>query len=686
MENLPGTQNCAICFHERPKPSLWVCAQCTFCNAGDHVSCHVCSALKVELWECSRCTFGNPMSSLVCGACDSPKDVSPNSWSCSSCTFSNIRLDTKCLMCSTARDGNAAIDLCNDSHVEESFLIGHARKHSQAFLSSPDIEFVNHGRDANYHVPLYQSNYELPPEFWPARADGNPFEQPLQFRRGPIEPVIRLKNGEIPKEELDEIVNMFNGMNNDLKGMDAPQGMNATLYPHQRVGLEFMVKCETAFMKGGIVSDEMGLGKTIQVIALMLSNQCPLVPKRATLIVVPVAILFQWKEEIEQFSELRVCIYHGPNRRSFSLLLNDFDVVITSYDIVSNEMPINEEKKKRPAGPLHKTTFHRIVLDEGHLIRNRSTKRSISCVALKASVRWVLTGTPIQNSLDDLFPLIAFLRIPPFDKYSKWRAAFGNKNMNITKKKMDDLQLFLSKFVIRRTHSETKSDLPKLHIHVVEREFKTWEKDLYDLVEKRAQDDYQKLVSKGIVLKSYAHVLTMLLRLRQLCDSVDLVHQNEKGGAAILKAIFKANREGRVDKASLVEKLSPNALRRLKDDENKNFESSECPICMDVCDNVCISSCCGQPFCTDCLDESLHNAEGSCPLCRNDKCDPINVYCLRKELGLMEGAAENIAGPDKPNEGEYATKVDLLLEILDQISKEDPGAKTVVRVYSGRLN
>ncbi|NBS68863.1 DEAD/DEAH box helicase [bacterium] len=168
--------------------------------------------------------------------------------------------------------------------------------------------------------------------------------------------------------------------------------------PYQRDGVSWMLNRETSEERprGGFLCDEMGLGKTVEVIATMLGNK-----HARTLIVAPKSVIRQWRSEIERFSDLSVHVWDGMGRTQSSEVLRRYEVVITSYGLL---VPRNAGTT-----PLHNISWDRIVLDEGHEIRNPKSKTWKSVRQLAARIRWIVTGTPVFNSVKDFIALCGIL-------------------------------------------------------------------------------------------------------------------------------------------------------------------------------------------------------------------------------------------------------------------------------------
>jgi hypothetical protein len=179
---------------------------------------------------------------------------------------------------------------------------------------------------------------------------------------------------------------------------------------------------EGASCCGGILSDDMGMGKTIQIISLLLHSKST----GPTLIVCPLSVLSQWEAELKRRvvgGRLKVAVFHGPNRATSISELQCCDVVLTTYSTLSlegNEAADRSSKKRqRPKQLILEMDWYRVVLDEAHQIKDRSTKTAKSCFQIKAARRWAVTGTPVQNKLDEIQSLLMFIKADPYDGV-KW--------------------------------------------------------------------------------------------------------------------------------------------------------------------------------------------------------------------------------------------------------------------------
>jgi SNF2 family DNA or RNA helicase len=363
------------------------------------------------------------------------------------------------------------------------------------------------------------------------------------------------------------------------------EGLKVKLLPHQIEGVAWMCEKENGqkktrgvLPKGGILADDMGLGKTIQSITLILMNPKPSEQKttkdaeksdKCTLIVAPLALIKQWESEIadkiEKTHKLRVCVYHGNGRTKFSADLKDYDVVITTYGTLSSEHAASG-KGKVGCFNIH---WYRIILDEAHTIKNRNAKATQAACALNAQYRWCLTGTPLQNNLDELQSLIKFLRIKPYDELAAWREQItqplNNGRGGLAIKR---LQVYLKAFMKRRTKdvlklnnnlkpgdgkaedgSNQKSSsgfqIVKREVIKVEADFTQAEVDFYNRLEQRTDRRLSQMMGGSKL--DYASALVMLLRLRQACNHPDLVKSDLAEDKDILLNNVDKNKSAKKD-------------------------------------------------------------------------------------------------------------------------------------------
>ncbi|KAG0224120.1 hypothetical protein BGW41_005246 [Actinomortierella wolfii] len=439
--------------------------------------------------------------------------------------------------------------------------------------------------------------------------------------------------------------------------LGTPEGMarNMVLLEHQKIGLTWLQKMEDGTNKGGILADDMGLGKTIQSIALIVSRRgqppaqlqvwdstrtyyapppsSALIKCKTTLIVAPVALVYQWENEIINKTTpglLKVCVHYGGRKVKDAQELARYDVVITTYGVVSNEMGHNGQGGRRaakPIGELFKLQFHRIILDEAQTIKNRATKAAISCSALQATYRWCLTGTPFQNKITELFSLIHFLRIRPYDEYTKFARDIANPIQKLKYNRKDDanrvsamhrLQALLKAICLRRSKKDEVDGKPILHlpprnVTMTNVEFSMDEASFYHALETRTVDRFNAYVKAGNVMKNYSNVLLLLLRLRQACCHPHLIKDFLK--ADEMDGDTTGDKHAKIEK--MLDKLSEAIINRLLRDAN--LDAPECPICMDVSEHSVLLSKCGHIYCKACITTHLERHEPEdrkCPECR----------------------------------------------------------------------
>lgn len=291
---------------------------------------------------------------------------------------------------------------------------------------------------------------------------------------------------------------------------------------------------------GGILADVMGLGKTLNVLSVVagsldaaraFAKEKP--PKavfdddaqdlrynsRATLLICPLSTVANWEEQIKAHirkNAIKSIVYHGTNRTNNSDDLKDYDIVITTYSVVAADADSRSQFRKY--NPLAEVNWFRIVLDEAHIIREQSTNQSKTVCALAGSRRWAVTGTPVQNRLEDLGALFKFLRIKPFDEPRNFAQYILSPFKSADPEVLPHLRILVDSITIRRL--KDKIDLPERVERHVFLDMTSGERDTYMFY---ARDSTKKLDAmaggkKGKVPGvGFASVLRAISRCRLLC-------------------------------------------------------------------------------------------------------------------------------------------------------------------------
>ncbi|BFI42047.1 protein Mpsnf1.22 [Marchantia polymorpha subsp. ruderalis] len=449
-------------------------------------------------------------------------------------------------------------------------------------------------------------------------------------------------------------------------------------------------------------------------------------PAAGTLVVCPTSVLRQWghelKEKVTQLADLSVLVYHGSNRTKDPEELAKYDVVLTTYSIVSMEVPkqplpderdldkknpsdfdvpppFRTSKPKKPkkttdngkkgrsngkgrlvegengsvdSGPLARVNWFRVVLDEAQSIKNARTQVARAAWGLRAKRRWCLSGTPIQNAVDDLYSYFRFLRYAPYDGYKTFREKIKDPVTRTPAEGYKALQSLLSAVMLRRT-KDTLIDgkpivnLPERIVTLKQTEFSEEERAFYTNLETESRKQFQDYAEAGTLQSNYVNILWMLLRLRQACDHPLLVKGHKTQGAQ--KVVMESARalppEKRVQLLNLLE--SNRAI---------------CPICNDLPDEavVCI---CTHIFCRQCISEQLATGDDNCcpiPKCRKalnlslvftlaslKSCDVDDGNSTTNSL-IVEGTSEDCHNLEETG-WKTSSKINAVIDTLSSLPK-----------------
>ena len=425
------------------------------------------------------------------------------------------------------------------------------------------------------------------------------------------------------------------------------EGLKVKLLPHQVDGVAWMrdkeigaKKKNGVLPKGGILADDMGLGKTIQSIALLLTNPRPSYSSTAsvtdrkalsanvgksTLVVAPLALIKQWEAEIKNrvldSHNLRVCVHHGPQRTKRFEDLKKYDVVITTYQILVSEHGSSSEREDGPQAGCFGVHWYRVILDEAHTIKNRNAKATQACYALKAEYRWCLTGTPMQNNLDELQSLIRFLRIKPYNDLSIWKDQITRPmSQGRGGVAMKRLQFYLKAFMKRRTKDVLKQEgalnpggkpskeghsngfkITARRVESVLVDFSPEERRFYDRLEQRTDKSLKQMM--GGEKMNYASALVLLLRLRQACNHPQLL-----GGSMAKDKDALTTGQGLGSQTPRKSKVVEDEIDEMADLlGGLSVKTKQCDVCQIELDKDEISA--GSIRCTEC-DEDLAMQKG----------------------------------------------------------------------------
>jgi len=286
---------------------------------------------------------------------------------------------------------------------------------------------------------------------------------------------------------------------------EVPSVINAQLRSYQVEGVHWLERLRIMFLNG-ILADDMGLGKTLQAIVAMTQN---LKKNSPSLIVCPTSLLYNWKEEFNRFNpNFKVLVIDGipTQRKKMIEELKKYDAVITSYSLLQKDIELYEP-----------FLFSYTILDEAQHIKNRGTRNAKSVKMIQSEHRLILSGTPIENSLDELWSLFDFL-MPGFlgtyerfvEKYIRISGEEQVQNITYLKKKV-------TPFILRRMKEEVLSDLPPVSEITYRCLLSNVQQELYRSYAASARDELVKLVERDGFDKVQIHVLATLTRLKQIC-------------------------------------------------------------------------------------------------------------------------------------------------------------------------
>ncbi|KAJ3363166.1 DNA repair protein rad16 [Allomyces javanicus] len=479
----------------------------------------------------------------------------------------------------------------------------------------------------------------------------------------------------------------------DPEPVEQPEHLKLKMLPYQVEGLAWLIRQEEEF-GGGLLADEMGMGKTISTIALLLARR-----RRPTLIVAPTVALNQWMSEITNHiaddGQFKMTIFQGSKRVNEESALLENDVLITSYSVIEAAFRKQEYGFKRKAGTvkeasaLHQVEWARIVLDECHSIKDRSTNTARAVFALKSQYKWCLSGTPVQNRVGEMYSVIRFLQLDPFAYYFcrncpckslHWKFSdkkscdeCGHRPMNhfcywnysilkpiqefgptgAGREAFNNLGRLLDTMMLRRTKIERADDLglPPRHVTVRRDYFSEEERDFYSSLYSDSKRQFATYVAEGTVLNHYANIFELLTRMRQAANHPAMVTSKfSKPGTKAAGAGTKTAANGDV----LV-----------------------CGLCHEPAEDP-ITAKCKHVFCREDMRQYIDgygdDKSLTCPVCFSK----LVVDLDAAPVVTVEKPVTSIVGRIDMEGWRSSTKIEALLEELTNLRKQDHSIKSIV--------
>lgn len=473
-----------------------------------------------------------------------------------------------------------------------------------------------------------------------------------------------------------------------IKPKPAPQpsSISRKLKSFQLEGLDWMIKQEKTPYKGGLLGDEMGMGKTIQAVSLIMSDYPAKAP---TLVLVPPVALMQWSTEITDYTDgkLKVLVYHGTNAKAKKMSVSElkkYDVIMISYNSLES---LHRKQIKgwnrsdelvKEASPIHAIEYHRLILDEAHCIKQRTTGVAKACFALKGKYKWCLSGTPVQNRIGEFFSLLRFLEVRPFADYfckqcscaqlhwtldkdfkcSQCRHAgaqhlsvfnqellnpITGENAKLRKAALDKLHMITARIMLRRMKRDYTSsmELPPKEVVIHNEFFGEVERDFSTSIMSNTHRQFDTYVSRGVMLNNYANIFGLIMQMRQVADHPDL--------------ILKKKNEG--DQNVLV-----------------------CNICDEPAEEA-IRSRCHHEFCRVCVKSYVQTCEASdadadCPRCHI----PLSIDWEQPDIEQDEDLVKksSIINRIKMEDWTSSTKIEMLVYDLYKLRSKKQTLKSIV--------
>ena len=373
----------------------------------------------------------------------------------------------------------------------------------ESITDSIDIDYEQIQK-GELHLPLYRSMY---------------LERLLKNMNG---------MGVSKSTEYKEFINSIDSKKVD-SDVSIPQGLNIDLRNYQKTGFKWLSLLDK-YGLGGILADDMGLGKTAQMLAVIVSYVEENEKSKPSMVVCPSSLSLNWYNEIQKFApNLNSLVIHGTSEERSRQIkeIEKYNVVITSYDLLKRDIDIYEEIN---------IEFKYVIADEAQYIKNNNTQNAKAIKKICSETRYALTGTPIENSLSELWSIFDFIMPGYLFRYKKFKELY---EVPIAKDNdencMNKLKMLIEPFVLRRIKKDVLTELPDKTITVLNNEMQGEQLKLYASYVTSAKKEAVREINENGFERSQIKILALLMRLRQICCHPSLFLQNYNGESSKLK-------------------------------------------------------------------------------------------------------------------------------------------------------
>ena len=346
-----------------------------------------------------------------------------------------------------------------------------------------------------------------------------------------LEELLKKSKGKqvIKNDNYKQVVNALN-KNNENDEIKVPQILENTLRYYQKTGFKWLKTLDT-YRFGGILADDMGLGKTIQMLSIIVDyvQNTKKEERKASMVISPSSLALNWQNEANKFvGELQTIVINGTlaeRKRKISEIEN-YDLVITSYDLLKRDIELYKEKNYN---------FRYIIADEAQYLKNSNTQNAKAIKKMNAETRYALTGTPIENSLSELWSIFDYIMPGYLFSYKKFKTLYETPIVKENDQKaMDKLKMLIEPFILRRTKSEVLTELPEKTVTVLNNEMEDEQKNLYLSYLAQAREEVAEEINLNGIERSHIKILSVLTRLRQICCHPSLFIKDYHEGSSKL--------------------------------------------------------------------------------------------------------------------------------------------------------